>query len=303
MSISRETKIGIFVVAVLTASFFVINYLRNEDLFGSEIDIVSHYKTVEGLVPSNPVYLKGYKIGSVSDVDYDPESDSFEVTCSINKKFRIPVDSRMTIYSVDLMGGKGIRIDLGAASEYAKNGTELQPFHAPDMVASLTSQISPLISRLTTAVDSITVSSGHVNRILASVNEDTVALALASLKASIDDIRSLTDVAERHGDDIGDIVVNLSQATSRFSSIADHADTVMSDIGVIVSDVKVARIDSVALSFRRLADMLSESDGTFARLASEGDVYNSLRKLLDDADTLVKKIEENPKKYIRIKVF
>ena len=43
MRIGRETKIGIFVASVLIAAFSVINYLRGEDIFGKEINIVSHY--------------------------------------------------------------------------------------------------------------------------------------------------------------------------------------------------------------------------------------------------------------------
>ena len=70
MKISRETRIGIFIVAVLLAAFSVINYLRGEDIFGKEMDINSHYENVEGLVPSNPVYIKGYKAGSVTKVNY-----------------------------------------------------------------------------------------------------------------------------------------------------------------------------------------------------------------------------------------
>ena len=55
----KELKIGIFVVAVLVASFFVLNYLRGEDIFGREFRISSRYENVEGLVPSAPVYIKG----------------------------------------------------------------------------------------------------------------------------------------------------------------------------------------------------------------------------------------------------
>ncbi len=37
MKITNELKIGIFVIFVLTASFFVINFLRGKDIFGKEI--------------------------------------------------------------------------------------------------------------------------------------------------------------------------------------------------------------------------------------------------------------------------
>ncbi len=98
MKITKELKIGIFVIFVLTASFFVINFLRGKDIFGKEIDVVSFYENVEGLLPSAPVYIKGYKAGAVSDVVYRPETGEFEVICSVLKEFVIPEDSRIIIY-------------------------------------------------------------------------------------------------------------------------------------------------------------------------------------------------------------
>ena len=105
MKISKEFKIGLFVVTVLTASFFLINYLRGKDIFNKEIEISSRYAELEGLVASAPVYIKGYKAGKVTEVAYDPMTEDFVVTCSVLKDFRIPEDSKMTIHGVDIMSG------------------------------------------------------------------------------------------------------------------------------------------------------------------------------------------------------
>lgn len=50
-------------------------------------------------------------------------------------------------------------------------------------------------------------------------------------------------------------------------------------------------------------DNLNDPDGTLGKLTKDPAVYNSIDTVLKDIDSLVKKIEENPKKYIRIKVF
>ena len=65
MKYSKEIKIGVFVVVVLIVSFFLINYLRGEDILNREIEVESRYETVEGLVASAPVFIKGYKAGKV----------------------------------------------------------------------------------------------------------------------------------------------------------------------------------------------------------------------------------------------
>ena len=68
---SKELKIGVFAVTVLVASFFMLNYLRGEDIFNREIEVSSRFEELEGLVASAPVYIKGYKAGKVSEVNYD----------------------------------------------------------------------------------------------------------------------------------------------------------------------------------------------------------------------------------------
>ena len=67
MKHTKELKIGIFVIVILTASFFLINYLRGEDIFNNEYEVTGRYENVEGLVASAPVFIKGYKAGKVSE--------------------------------------------------------------------------------------------------------------------------------------------------------------------------------------------------------------------------------------------
>ncbi|MDE7127324.1 MAG: MlaD family protein, partial [Bacteroidales bacterium] len=73
MKMTKEFRIGVFVVAVLAVTFFVINFLRGKDLLGREMEVRAYYDNVEGLLPSAPVYIKGYKAGAVTDVVYQPE--------------------------------------------------------------------------------------------------------------------------------------------------------------------------------------------------------------------------------------
>ena len=95
---NKELKIGILAVVVLAAAFLVINFLRDKDLFNRDYELVSFYGDVQGLLPSSPVYIKGFKAGTVYSVEYDKTKKGFDVTCSLSKDFAVPEDSRMTIY-------------------------------------------------------------------------------------------------------------------------------------------------------------------------------------------------------------
>ncbi len=302
MKISRETRIGIFVVAVLVASFFVINYLRGKDIFGKEMQICSHYENVEGLVVSNPVYIKGYKAGSVTEVNYNPETQVFDVTCSIVKKFAIPTDTKMTIYSVDLMGGKGIRLDLGTSTEYIEDGAELAPSYATDVISSLTSRIGPLIVKATDAIDSLGMASSAINRVLSGIDENTVRSAMSHLQVTMRNVEKLSNSLAGHSDDIETLVVNLKDVSTRLVSLSEKADSSMDGVQKFAGELGEVDVKALAESLQNLVDNLNDPEGTIGKLTKDSGAYDSLESVLKDIDSLVKKIEENPKKYIRIRL-
>lgn len=302
MKISRETRIGIFVVSVLIATFCVLNYLRGEDIFGKEMDICSHYQNVEGLVPSDPVYIKGYKAGSVTKVNYNTRTGMFDVTCSVIKKFAIPVDTKMTIYSVDLMGGKGIRLDLGTSDVVAKSGDELEASYAPDMVSSLTNLIGPLIVKASSAIDSLGAASAAIDRVLDGIDENTLRSAMNNLERTLDNTARITAAVSDHSDDLKSLMVNLKDVSVKITCVMDKADSAMTGIGTMADGLGKADIKGLVASMKALADNLNDPDGSIGKLMKDDSAYNSLDEVLKDIDSLVKKIEENPKKYIRIKL-
>lgn len=303
MRFSKELKIGVFVVVVLTASFFLINYLRGEDIMNREIELVSQYDNVEGLVASAPVFIKGYKAGKVSEVVYQPESGSFKVTCSIKKEFAIPEDSRMTIYAVDIMGGKGVRIDLGSSDDMAKDGDMLQPAFEPGLMDGLSAGIGPLLDKVNHTLDSLGVTVSGVNRVLSEKNTASISRTVAHLERTMADVRQVVANVEGKSKELDQFVDALSAFAGKLDSLAAKVDTTMTGVKDFVGTLNESDIDSLVVSFRELLENINDPNGTIGKLLNDGSVYDSVDSLLNDVDTLVRKIQENPKKYIRISVF
>ena len=300
---SKELKIGVFAVSVLVVSFFMINYLRGEDILDREIEVTSRFETVEGLVASAPVYIKGYKAGKVSEVSYDPQTEDFKVTCAISKDFRIPSDSRMTIYSVDIMGGKGVKIDLGSSSSQAADGDMLAPAFEAGLMDGLAAGIGPLMENVNGLLDSLNVTVAGVNRMLSDGNQEHISSMLAHLEDTMADLEKLSSAVGGKSEDIEAVIDNVSALSSRFGGIADQVDTTLAGVSSIVGKVNVTDIEGLVSSLRNLLDNINDPEGTVGRLMSDDSVYNSVDSLLVDIDELVRKIQENPKKYIRISVF
>lgn len=303
MKISRELKIGVFVIAVLAVSFFVINFLRGKDIMNREMEVVSEYGDVLGLVVSDPVYIKGYKAGSVTGVEYDPDAGVFRVSCSVLRRFRIPEDSKMVIYSRDIMGGKAIRIEPGVSGTEASEGARLEPEVEPDMFASVAGALTPLVAKLShtlESVDSVAVSLGKV------VDRDArerIDRTLADLEKAVADARRLSSAIGGKSSELEAFIGNMASVSARLGSVSEKADSAMTDIASVASDLSQSDIDGLVLSLRALVDSMQNPESSIGKLLTEDSLYLSLDSLVSQADSLIRKIQENPRKYVRISLF
>ena len=303
INMSKEVKIGTFAVTILVVSFFLINYLRGEDIFNREIEISSRFESVEGLVASAPVFIKGYNAGKVSEVVYDTQNEDFEVVCSIAKDFRIPADSRMTIFSTDIMGGKGIRIDLGTSSEYVDEGDVLVPDFEKGLMDGLAEGIMPLLEKVNNTIDSLNVTVSGINSFLSAENVATLSSTLKHIDATMANLRGISSSVNGKSKEIEALMDNLAYISGKFTDTADKLDSTIAGVGTIVQSVNEADIVGLVDSFRLLLENINDPDGSIGKLLTDDSVYNSVDELLSDVDQLIRKIQENPKKYIRISVF
>ncbi len=303
MKHTKELKIGIFVVTVLVASFFLINYLRGEDIFNKEIELVSRYENVEGLVASAPVYIKGYKAGKVSEVSYDASSEDFKVVCSVQKEFRIPADSKMTIYSVDIMGGKGIRIDLGTSSESAQDGGYLEPSFAAGLLDGLEDSLGTILSKVGNTLDSLNVTVASVNRMLSEDNAQSLTRTLKHLERTMSEVRGIAATVNGKSEELNLFIDNLAELSSRLGGVVEKVDSTLTGVESVVGTINESDIEGVISSFKTLLENMNDPDGTIGKLFVDNSMYDSIDSLLNDVDSLIRKIEENPKKYIRISIF
>lgn len=300
---SKELKIGVFAVLTLVMSFFLINYLRGKDVFNKEMEFCTRYENVEGLVASAPVFIKGYKAGKVTEVSYDSKTAMFNVRCSVSNDFLVPSDSRMTIYSVDIMGGKGLRIDLGSSAEYAQDGAYLEPCFEAGLMDGLAGGVQPLLEKVTATLDSLSVTVAGVNRLLCAENQESLKATIAHLEKTMGNVSRISAAVGGKSDELQAFIDDLAVLSGKFGGIADKVDATMGDVSSLVASFDAKDIQEIVSSFRILLENINDPDGTIGKLLVDKSVYDSVDALLSDVDELVKKIQENPKKYIKISVF
>ena len=221
----KELKIGIFAVTVIVASFFVLNYLRGKDIFNREIEVVSQFENVQGLVASAPVFIKGYKAGQVAEVSYKSKTGRFDVTCSIKKDFAIPTGSKMVIYSTDIMGSKGVKIDLADSDEFVKDGDTLAAAFEAGMIDALAENISPLLSKVSNTLDSLNVTVSGVNKLLSDANLASITRTLRNVEMTVENVKRLAKSVNGKSAEINSLIDNLNVFSSDLNQLTEKIDT------------------------------------------------------------------------------
>ena len=303
MKNAKELKIGIFVVVILTASFFMINYLRGEDIFNREYKVTGKYENVEGLVPSAPVFIKGFKAGKVTEVNYMTEEGEFEVVCSVSSAFPVPSDSKMVIYAVDLMGGKGVKIALGEAEESAEDGAQLETAFEAGLVDELGASIKPLLAKVGNTLDSLSVLVSGVNSMLSEENVRRIEGTLANVEKTMASVKGIAATINGKSAELEAFMDNLSAFSGKLEGLAEKVDTTITGLNGVVNQLNESDIKGLVSSFKELVENINDPDGSINKLMKDDSVYNSVDSLLNDVNILVKKIQENPKKYLKISVF
>ena len=200
-------------------------------------------------------------------------------------------------------GGKGIRIDLGASPELVADGDYLQPSFAAGLVDGLEDSLVPLLSKAGNTLDSLAVTVAGVNKMLSEENQTNVSRTLAHIEKTMSEVKGVAAAFNGKSEELALLVDNLYVLSSKFNGIADQTEDVMSGVSSVVKTIDESDIEGVISSFRLLLENINDPDGTIGKLFVDNSMYDSIDEVLNDIDSLIRKIEENPKKYIRISIF
>ena len=141
---SRELKIGFFSLIVIVALYFVIQFLKGNDLFRGTSTYYAIYPDVSGLAATSPVSVLGLAAGTIDKIVFDQQKQRMVVTIRLKKDFRLPVGTVAQIYSADILGGKAIQLLLGDSPDWLRPGDTLGVSVERDLISMLTTEIVSL---------------------------------------------------------------------------------------------------------------------------------------------------------------
>src|SRR5688572_11871577 len=164
MNISKEIKVGLFMVVSLVLLYLGFNYLKGIDFFSSTKKYYAVYHNVDKLMPSNQVYINGYSVGRVSSIQFQQQKNRVIVEMEINSDITLG-DSTVALLNGDILGTKFIQLNVGNIDN---------PLNAKDTVLSDVAR--GIADFLTEPVADLQTTLRKLNRILDNLGNNSEQL-------------------------------------------------------------------------------------------------------------------------------
>jgi phospholipid/cholesterol/gamma-HCH transport system substrate-binding protein len=291
---TREVKIALVAIVGIVLLFFGVNFLKGMNLFKSDDVYYITFDNIQGLAKSTPVYADGYKIGTVSDIQYNYGRNSLiKVGVSVSQDMRIPKGSTAEIEK-DLMGN--MQVDILMANnprERVKPGSII-PGNIATGIMSQVSDVIPQVKQMIPKLDSIM---DNLNRILAN----------PAIVASLGNIQQTTANLTVSTRELNTLLAGLNKSVP---GMIDKANGVLDNTHRLtgkLADIDIAgtmeQVDATLANAKEFTEKLNHNEGTLGKLMNDDDLYNNLNATVRDADSLVVNLKQHPKRYVHFSLF
>jgi len=300
---SRELKIGLFALIVIVVLYFVVQFLKGNDLFRGTNTYYALYPNVEGLAPTSPVYVLGLSAGTVDRIDFDQENQQMIIKIRLKKKFSLPEGTKAEIYSADILGGKAVQLILGNSDTWHSPGDTLASSIQPDLISLLSKELVSLKDDISGLISNFNLTVTRINDILDEENSKNIKNGLARLNNSLGHINRLTETLGNNSSRIDDILAGADTLAGELNHAVKGLSGTLANFDAVSEELKGADLAGTVEELHKLLENLSDPEGTLGQIGSNPALYHSLTDILSRADSLIRLISENPKKYLRITVF
>ncbi len=288
---TKEVKIGISFIVALTILIVGINFLKGVNLFTPTNHYILKYNKIDGLVISNGVYIKGYKIGQVRDIKYDYSQEyPFTIDITINKDIKLPEGTIAYLFDESIMGGKGINLAFTDNKEYHNSGDTL-----------ITDVEQGLLASLGTIIPSLQATVNHADSLIMSVNN---LINSEEISHSLKEIKKITTNLNTTVNGVNRII------NKDLPGIMTNLDSISSDIKIVTSNLKDVNFKDIMLSIdtaingvQDIVTRVNSPEGTIGALINDRSMYNNINNTINSANALLIDLKANPKRYVNITVF
>ena len=283
---SKEVKIGLAFVCALAFLIWGINFLKGVNLFTPSNHYYLKYERIDGLVISNGVFIKGYKVGQVRDIKYDfTKKKSFVIDILMNQDIKLPKGTIAYLFDESMLGGKGINLVFTEENQYHTSGDTLVTDTEKGLMASM-ANIVPTIQSTIQHADSLIVS---MNTLVNS----------AEIQRSLNNFESITTELNKTSRGLNKII------DKQFPNIINNVNSICTDLKSVTSQLSsiqyqdiIQSLDSTLSNVEELTERLNSPNSSLGLLLKDQSLYNNVNTTINSANSLLLDLQNDPRKYL-----
>jgi phospholipid/cholesterol/gamma-HCH transport system substrate-binding protein len=292
MNVSKEIKVGLFMVVSLVLLYAGFNYLKGIDFFSSTKKYYAVYRNVDKLMPSNLVYINGYSVGRVSNIQFQQQKNRVVVEMEINSDI-ILGDSTVALLNGDILGTKFIQLDVGSIASPLKPKDTVRSEIAKGIADFLTEPVADLQStlrKLNLILDNLGRNSEKLDEIF-----DGFKVAPGLLNNTLRNANSKMDSLTYS---IRSVTTNVNRTLDKLQPTLSNFKTISDSLKSVELNKTLTKAQKALTKLNETLDRMNKGDNTMSKLMTEDTLYVNLNKLLISLDSLSKHFNENPKHFM-----
>jgi phospholipid/cholesterol/gamma-HCH transport system substrate-binding protein len=314
MKVSNETKVGALTIIAITLIIVGFNFLKGKTIFKSGNFLYAKYSDTKGLIVSNPVFVNGFQVGTVFEIE-NKTADLSQILVSIklNNEYKIPTNSTATIQDNPL-GTNSISIILGNATTYLKSEDTIKTAPAASLLGDLMNTLSPLGEQTKQTISELQKVLTNINQVLNNNNKANLEVILKNLGETTENLNkamvSIESMLQKQNGSIANTASNLSSFTKNLNENNKKINNILSNLDTTTKQIKDAdltnTIKTIQVAVNELSitlNQLNKGNGSASKLLNDSTVYTQLKNTIQSVNTLVDDVKVHPKRYINISVF
>ncbi|MGH7682230.1 MAG: MlaD family protein [Candidatus Eiseniibacteriota bacterium] len=256
----------------------------------------ARFEEVGNLSVGDPVAVRGVKKGRVTKIQLQDQGVGVEF--DLDKSVVLHPDAELRVANIGFMGEKFLALDPGSAPGVIdgkrsipgrfQSGVPEVISGAGDLLIEAT-ELSSRLNVMLDALDPATVERASKNIEAATLNlNQTLDQNRADLRETVVDFRGaakeIHDLASKNSEKVSTSIEDFGTASRKLSALSDQ-------------------LSKTAAALDRVVTKLDTNQGSLGQAISDSSVYVELRETLKNTNQLVKDIQKNPKKYLKLSVF
>jgi len=288
--LARELWVGFLGILSLLIIYLLINFFKGVNLIDEGNNYYVKFDNIGEIVNSSPVFINGYKVGNVQDINYDFKSqDGAYVLITVDNRLQIPEGSIAEI-ETELLGSSTINIKLAKGNRIIAAGDTLNGRLNSGAMGEAAKMI-PTLNNMLPKVDSILLS---LNTILAN----------PAINNTLNNVEQLTTQLNSTSAELNKMLKgDIATAGEKLVALEDEMLKLSEKLNEIEYQKIVASLEASLSNIEQLTAALNNGEGTAGMLLKDSTLYTKLNNTCEAATALLEDLKENPKRYVHFSVF